>query len=303
MVASSLVLFLASALPSGFCVGISARSKNRLVVTTSIVKRGESDGASRGVVNELDRKRYDAVKDEIPTINKGVHPWKFIFNRQIRQFWKRLFRHALCPVFIRHEASSLILRNRRPSRAGPDANAGDHRRQLFYGGGWKHAGTHPRVFSCGARAARGNDPGGHGHRQTNQAANIVIVVPATFEGCRVVSFLKRESGFNKDTLMLCKNVANMALGFKACSIYFAPYVNLDNLIGKDRFELARELVTPANNYHEPASVGMTDVMDLSTVQYCLDSGIYWAAVSPNIFEQMPMLESDLGRDIHAISPR
>jgi transaldolase len=124
----------------------------------------------------------------------------------------------------------------------------------------------------------------HARQIAKWAPNIVIKIPATYEGLEVTSALAKEG--IPVNFTLCFSLNQAVLGGRAGATYVSPFVGRLDDIGSDGMQLVKDIVDAFRYYQLPTQVIAASIRH---PQHCVDAakiGAHIATVPYNVLMQM-----------------
>lgn len=124
----------------------------------------------------------------------------------------------------------------------------------------------------------------HARQIAKWAPNIVIKIPATYEGLEVTSALAKEG--IPVNFTLCFSLNQAVLGARAGAAYVSPFVGRLDDIGSDGMQLVKDIVDAFRHYQLPTQVIAASIRH---PQHCVDAakiGAHIATVPYNVLMQM-----------------
>jgi len=124
----------------------------------------------------------------------------------------------------------------------------------------------------------------HARQIAKWAPNIVIKIPATYEGLEVTSALAKEG--IPVNFTLCFSLNQAVLGARAGAAYVSPFVGRLDDIGNDGMQLVKEIVDVFRYYQLPTQVIAASIRH---AQHCVAAakvGAHIATVPYNVLMQM-----------------
>jgi len=124
----------------------------------------------------------------------------------------------------------------------------------------------------------------HARQIAKWAPNVVIKIPATYEGLEVTSVLAKEG--IPVNFTLCFSLNQAVLGARAGAAYVSPFVGRLDDIGNDGMQLVKEIVDVFRYYQLPTQVIAASIRH---PQHCVAAakvGAHIATVPYNVLMQM-----------------